>query len=119
MKLPIDPAFAVSQALSQKTASPATATGKDRESLRKTCQEFEALLIKNMMKGMRLTLPGESLSESSMAMEMSYDLFDQAVAEGAARGHGLGIAEVLFRQLAGPLAAVPQETADGDPEDKG
>lgn len=94
--LPVDPSMLVSQ--SQK---PETAAGKkdDPEALRRTCQQFEAIFIQQLFKGMRSTVPAGDLLENDRSIQIFQDLRDQQVAEDMARKQGLGIADALLRQL--------------------
>ena len=94
--LPVDPSMQVSQ--SQK---PETAAGKkdDPEALRRTCQQFEAIFIQQLFKGMRATVPTSDLLENDRSIEIYQGLMDQQVAETMARKQGLGITDALLRQL--------------------
>ncbi len=91
--------------LSQSAPAPGTrpARGNDPEALRRVCQEFEAVLTQALFKGMRATLPTGGLIDKGMGTEVFEELMDVEIARQAARGQGLGIAEVLYRQLQGDL----------------
>ncbi|BCR06608.1 hypothetical protein DESUT3_36770 [Desulfuromonas versatilis] len=85
----------------------------DPEALRKTCQEFEAIFIQQMFKGMRQTLPQGGVLEKSSAQEMFEEMRDIEVARDAASQGKFGIGEALFRQL----VELDVDKADaGDPE---
>ncbi len=66
----------------------------DGERLRTACQEFESLLLEQIMKGLRRTVPeGESRQEA-----LYRSLLDEQVARLCAR-RGLGLAALLFSRL--------------------
>ncbi len=72
---------------------------RDREAaLRKACQEFEALFLYQILKGLRKTVPDGGLLPKSFQRELYEDFFYQEVSrEVAARGTGLG--KLLYQQL--------------------
>lgn len=92
----VDPALLIG-----RVHKPESIAGKkeDPEALRRSCQKFEAIFIQQLFKGMRATVPEGGLQENDNSIQIYHDLMDQQVAEEMARHQGLGIAEVLFRQL--------------------
>jgi flagellar protein FlgJ len=96
IKLNVDPTLLLGQ--SQK---PETAAGKNEnpEALRRTSQQFEAIFIQQLFKGMRATVPDGKLLENDRSIELYQSLMDQQVAEAMACKQGLGIGEALMRQL--------------------
>lgn len=72
-----------------------------QERLKKACADFESIFINYLFKTMRRTIP-ESGMNSFPGKDMYTMLLDQKVAEDLAeRGSGMGIQEMLFRQLGG------------------
>lgn len=75
----------------------AKAERNDPAALRKVAQEFEALLVGEMMKRGGKPLMGESLLSGGSAGRMWQEMFlDQIVREG---GGSFGIAEAVEREL--------------------
>jgi flagellar protein FlgJ len=77
------------------------AAERDRK-LRRACADFEAVLTYQLLKSMRRTSP--SLTPiTRFPGKDTYDMMmDQKVAEELSRrGNGLGIQELLYRQLKG------------------
>lgn len=75
---------------------PASAEPKER--LRQACQEFEAMFIYKLLERMRATVPQEGFLHN--AQEDVYQaICDQQVAAALARGKGIGLADMLLRQL--------------------
>ncbi|WP_342243465.1 flagellar assembly peptidoglycan hydrolase FlgJ [Pseudomonas sp. OTU5201] len=79
-------------------------TGKDRDSegnIRKVAQEFESLFLNEMMKSMRQA--GEAFSEgnylNSNETKTYQEMHDQQLAVTLSKQGGVGLADVLTRQL--------------------
>ncbi|MDK2847414.1 MAG: peptidoglycan hydrolase FlgJ [Desulfuromonadales bacterium] len=77
--------------------------------LRKSCQDFEAIMLKSMLKEMRSTIPKDGLLNEGNDQEMFRDLMDQEVAVQISRTQGIGIAESLYRQLSKNLLAASEK----------
>jgi flagellar protein FlgJ len=70
---------------------PAAGKKENPEALRRTSQQFEAIFIQQLFKGMRATVPTGDLLENDRSIEIYQGLMDQQVAETMARKQGLGI----------------------------
>lgn len=77
---------------------------KDRASLKKACQDFEAIFIQSMFKSMRKTVPEGGLFEKDHATEMYQDMMDQEIASRISRRQSLGLADQMYRQMEKLLA---------------
>ncbi|MFH0781259.1 MAG: rod-binding protein [Pseudomonadota bacterium] len=96
MDFQIDPRIVTSRA----TQPTADRKAKDLASLRKSSQEFEALLLAEMLKSMRQSVPNGGLFEKDTATETFRDMLDSETAKAASRGKGLGIGEAMYKQMA-------------------
>ncbi|MEH0019911.1 MAG: rod-binding protein [Desulfobacter sp.] len=68
--------------------------------LEKACQGFEAMWLNALMKGMRDTLPGDSLFPESNASDICLSLHDQSLTENLSEGkEAIGLKEFLYNQL--------------------
>lgn len=67
-------------------------------SRREVAEQFEALFIQSMLKSMRDTLPGDELGGSDQ-VALYQDMFDKQLSLDMAKNGGIGIADVLERQL--------------------
>ncbi|MBI1905608.1 MAG: flagellar assembly peptidoglycan hydrolase FlgJ [Rhodocyclales bacterium] len=76
------------------------------EALRAAAKQFEALFLQMVLKSMRDAVPSSGLMDSDET-RMFQSLQDQQMTMNLAQGRGVGLAEVLYRQLGG--------TADGEP----
>jgi len=74
----------------------------DRKSdLFKQCREFESIFAKMMLKEMRASVDkSDSLLSGGWAEDIFQDMLDDEHAKSMAETAGLGIAELLYRQLA-------------------
>ncbi len=81
-----------------------TPLGGDVESLRRgspreIAREFEAMLLAQMITAMRKTVPDSSLLGSSPHRQVLDGVFDMEMARALSADQGLGLSEVLTRQL--------------------
>lgn len=87
----------------------ARADDSDPEVLREVARQFESLFTNMMLKNMRAASFGDPLMGSS-EQDGYRDMFDQQMAVEMSRGRGLGIADMLVRQLSGTVAGALQKT---------
>jgi flagellar protein FlgJ len=116
MTASLDPTFyADPQGLAQLRAT-ARAEGADRspETLRAVAGQFEALFVQMMLKNMRAASLGEGAFDSEQT-QFYQGMFDQQIALELSRGKGLGIADVLVRQLGGAAADQGRPAVNTDP----
>lgn len=86
-----------------------TEAGKQSTGARsEVAQQFEALFIQSMLKSMRAASPGDSLTSNDQ-MKMYQDMMDKQMALDMSKGRGIGIADIIERQLA------PQGTSSKEP----
>ena len=70
------------------------------EALHKVAEQFEALFIQMVLKGMRETSMGDPLFGSDQT-DFYRDMHDQQLSIHLSKGQGLGLADLLVRQLGG------------------
>lgn len=98
MNTTLDPRTVLSYSLTP--SSPQAKKEHDLESLRKSCREFETILLTEMYKAMRKAVPDGGLFEKSMASDMYQEMFDAEIAKETASGPGVGIGDAMYRQMA-------------------
>jgi flagellar protein FlgJ len=77
----------------------APAAAQDRK-LRQACRDFESILLFNLFKEMRRTIPKSGLLPPAPGKETFQMMFDQKIAEDLSqRGEGMGLQQVLYEQL--------------------
>jgi flagellar protein FlgJ len=98
MKTNFDPKLILSQSVDPANQVQQLNRNNPAE-LKKTCQEFEAIFIKTLIKSMRATVPDGGLLEKNTDSEVFEEMMDVEIANQTARRGEFGIAEALFRQL--------------------
>ena len=81
------------------TALRGQAVTNERKALRKAAEQFEAHFLQETLKAMRQTIVKSELTESDTA-DLYEDLMDKEVAQQMSRRGGVGLADMLERQLA-------------------
>lgn len=71
---------------------------QDPQALREVARQFESLFTTMMLKSMRQASPQDSLFGSDQ-QDFYQDLFDQQMATQLSKGRGLGLSDMLVRQL--------------------
>ena len=71
---------------------------QDKE-LKEACKGFEAMFLNMMYKEMRATVPEDTLFGESNAQKIFRDMHDEKLMENIADGGGLGLADMLYKQL--------------------
>ena len=89
----------------------AAADNKDPAALREVASQFEALFLQTMLKSMREASLGDPLFGNSDQHEMYQGMMDQQLALEMASGRGIGLADMLVRQLGGENASKLTRTA--------
>ena len=82
------------------------------ESIKKTAKQFESLFVQMMLKSMRDTLPEDGMF-SSNEQRMYQDMMDKQLGLNISMGKGMGLADVIERQLSRTSSSMPpRELAD-------
>jgi flagellar protein FlgJ len=92
-----------------------TTGGAERARLRQACQDFEAIFLTYLLKGMRATVPEGGFLSDSREQRLFRDLLDEGLATRLAASGSTGLAEAMYRQVASrvkPPAEDPSATAE-------
>jgi flagellar protein FlgJ len=84
------------QAPPQAPAAPANPAA---QRLKKACQDFEAIFLRQLLQKMRDTVPKDGLLGNSQAEDIFRSMLDGAVADEAAKSGSLGLGATLYNQL--------------------
>jgi len=71
----------------------------DEKRLEKACQEFESILIHQMMKTMRQTIPRTGFMAEGKDRNIFQALFDEEISKNISKSGGLGLGKMLLRQM--------------------
>jgi flagellar protein FlgJ len=66
---------------------------------KQAAQQFEALLLQEMLKSMWATVPQGQLLSGSHEESMYRDMLNEAVADSISQGKGIGIKDVILKDL--------------------
>jgi peptidoglycan hydrolase FlgJ len=84
-----------SQATAGRTIDPA-----QEKKLKKACADFESMLVFQLLKTMRQTVPKDGLLKASQGEETYRMILDQKIADDLAnKGQGLGLQKMLYNQI--------------------
>ncbi len=73
---------------------------KENEKLRSLSQEFTSLLLQQMFKSMRSTLPEDKLFSGGFAEDVFTDMYDQEISKMGSKQQSFNqLSEILYRQL--------------------
>ena len=72
---------------------------KDDKKLKKACSDLESVFINMMFKQMRSTVQKSGLFDGGYAEEMYEDMLYDKYSEEASKNNGIGLADILYRQL--------------------
>ena len=90
----------------------ASARGQDPETVRKAAQQFEALFTQQLLKSARAANLGDDVLGGGQT-EFYQDMFDQQMALHLSSGKGMGLADVLVRQMLGADASNASSVSKG------
>lgn len=72
---------------------------RQEKKLRKACADFESILLYQMFKTMRNTIPQSELTNKMTGKDTYEMMMDQKISEELAKKGGMGLQGVLFNQL--------------------
>lgn len=93
--------------------SGSTTPGTDPQ-LRDVCRQLESLFIHHLFKEMRATIPKTGFISGGRAEEIYTSMLDAEMAANLSTRGGIGLSEMLLRQLGNSSAQTKQEKPDGE-----
>ncbi|MEM9194165.1 MAG: rod-binding protein [Myxococcota bacterium] len=94
-------------------AAPETPVPDPRAS-REAAQQFESLVVRQLLAVLRKTAPSGTMMGGGQAGEMYMQMFDDAIAERLAEGGGIGLGSMLEGALGGAVEALPSLAYETD-----
>jgi len=76
------------------------------EAIREVARQFESLMVQMTLKSMRDAKLADGIFDSDQSSFYT-EMFDKQMALTLTRGHGLGLADILYKQLGGTNAQLP------------
>ena len=71
----------------------------DEQELRKVCRDFESILLQSLYSQMKATVQKAELIPESAGHSILESMLDEKLVEEAAKNKGIGLADVLYKQL--------------------
>ena len=71
----------------------------DEQKLKKACGDFESIFIAKMLKTMRGSSPPSGFFGKGSGQEMFQSLFDEEIGKNLAKGRGIGLGNMMFRNM--------------------
>lgn len=71
----------------------------EKKELLNACKDFEAILLNKMLSTMRESIPEGGLFEKSYGEKIYQSMLDEQMTNEWAHGKGMGIGELLYKQL--------------------
>jgi peptidoglycan hydrolase FlgJ len=71
----------------------------DEEKLRKACTDFESIFLNQILQAMRQTIPHGGFLKEGPEKDIFQPLFDQELSRSLAKRKGMGLGEMIFRQM--------------------
>lgn len=84
-----------------QTSADAPATTTSNELAKQAAAQFEGLIVRELMKVLRKTVPESAMTGSGFAGQMYTEMLDDALADELGKGHGLGLRDMLEESLGG------------------
>lgn len=72
---------------------------KEKAKLKEVCKDMEAVYLNLMLSKMRATVPKSKLMGDSSQEELFRSLLDSEMTKNLAKAGGIGLADMLYRQL--------------------
>ena len=72
---------------------------KDEKKLMEACRNLESVFVNMMFKQMQSTVEKTGLTDGGFGEEIYNDMLIEKYAEEASKGSGLGLAQVMYKQL--------------------
>ena len=88
------------------------------ERLKKACRDFESLFINYLLKEMRATIKKSSFLDGGRAEELYTSMMDNQTAKELSASGGIGIAQMLYRQLTSDTGTIEEKQSRIDPGEK-
>ena len=85
-----------------------SAKSKQDAALKEACKGFEAMFLNMMYREMRATVPENDIIKKSNAIKIFEDMRDTEMTKKIADGVGIGLGDLLYKQLAPTVLAQEQ-----------
>ena len=88
----------------------------DAKELKKTCQEFESIFLNMLYKQMKASVPRTEFIPGDPGKDIFDSMLDDSLMEEASRGRGMGLADMLYKQLSQKMESAYKPGSAGEEE---
>jgi flagellar protein FlgJ len=81
---------------------------KDEKKLMDACRNLESVFVNMMFKQMQSTVEKSELTDGGYGEEIFNDMLTEKYAEEATKGSGLGLAQVMYKQLSKNITKIEE-----------
>ncbi|MBZ4645067.1 MAG: peptidoglycan hydrolase FlgJ [Petroclostridium sp.] len=92
---------------------------KDEKKLREACRGFEQLFMNMVYKQMKATVLKSELVPNSFARETFESMLDEEFVSKASEGRGMGLGEMLFKQLSAKMESMYKPLSSNEKTNEG
>ena len=71
----------------------------DRDKLKKSCADFEAVFIQQLLKSMRRTVMRSDFIGNGAGKDIYESLFDQELSQSLSKREGLGLGKMIYNRM--------------------
>ena len=82
-----------------KTTKMDTSKAAEDKKIEQAAGQFEGMLLQQMFQAMWQTAPSSGMLSGSHEEELFRDMFNQSLAEEVSKGQGIGIKEIVAKEL--------------------
>lgn len=72
---------------------------QDDQKLKEVCQQLESVFVHQMLSQMRNAIPSEGYLQPNQGEKIFQDMLDQEYAQKISQAGGIGLADIVYRQL--------------------
>ncbi|MBP7793255.1 MAG: rod-binding protein [Candidatus Goldbacteria bacterium] len=73
---------------------------ENMKQLEQVTREFESIFLSYMLNQMRKTVPEDPIFGNSIAKDIFYDMYNDAISRELSKAGGIGLASILYNQMA-------------------
>ena len=85
---------------------------EEERKIRKISQEFEAIFLSFMLKGMRKSVPEGGVLSPGAVHDLYRQMFDEEIGRSLAKSGGVGLADVIYRELSTNIRRISPPARD-------
>ena len=89
-------------------------SSNDDKQLKSVCKQFEGIMLSMMYKEMKATVPQDDLMPQDSGKDIFDSMLDDKLMDQASQSNGIGLADILYKQLSTQLKATYKPTNGGE-----